>query len=226
MIGEVDDAIRAIVRTDAISDPDVDVVLDAPTTDWAARRNAPTVDLYLYDIREDTRRRENGFLERRDPRGIVVGRTPAPRYFKLSYLVTAWTQRPDDEHRLLDQLLQCFLRFDALPDEFRVGGIADTGQPVQITVGLPPPEDRAFADVWSSLGGELKPSLDLVVLAPVLPGVSRTAGAPVTEGVGATFQNMPDAVEERLFRAAAPDPARSADIPRTPRAARPRDGRR
>ena len=31
---------------------------------------------------------------------------------------------------------------------------------------MPPPEDRALSDVWSALGGELKPSLDLVVIAP------------------------------------------------------------
>ena len=39
-----------------------------------------------------------------------------------------------------------------------------------MTVALPPPEDRAFADVWSALGGELKPSLDLVVSVPVDSG--------------------------------------------------------
>ena len=38
-----------------------------------------------------------------------------PRHFKLSYLVTAWTQRPEDEHRLLSALLACFLRHDAMP---------------------------------------------------------------------------------------------------------------
>jgi len=46
-------------------------------------------------------------------------------------------------------------------------------------VALPPPEDRAFADVWSALGGELKPSLDVVVIAPVDTGVLFPAGPPV-----------------------------------------------
>ena len=39
-----------------------------------------------------------------------------------------------------------------------------------LTVALPPPEDRSFADVWSALGGELKPSLDVVVSAPTDTG--------------------------------------------------------
>ena len=40
MIGEVDEALRTLVR-EAVGSPDVEVVLDAPTKDWAARRNAP-----------------------------------------------------------------------------------------------------------------------------------------------------------------------------------------
>ena len=79
MIGEIDDALRTLVKeSDGIA-ADVDVALDAPTKDWAARRNAPTVDLFLYDIREDVRRREYGFSEQRDDHGIVTHRAPAPR---------------------------------------------------------------------------------------------------------------------------------------------------
>ncbi|GAA1532057.1 DUF4255 domain-containing protein [Nocardioides humi] len=183
MISEVDEAVRSIVRGGAIG-PDIDVVLDAPTKDWAARRNTPTVNLYLYDIREDLKRRPAGYLEERDPdSGAVTVRKPAPRFFKLSYLVTAWTQRPEDEHRLLDTLLATFLRYDALPDELVVGPLAEPGESVRVTVGLPPPEDRAFADVWSALGGELKPSLDLVVLAPTWTGRAFPAGPPVQEGI-------------------------------------------
>ena len=165
-----------------MGDSEVDVVFDAPTKDWAARRNAPTVNLYLYDIREDLRRRERGFSEQRGDDGYVRSRRPAPRHFKLSYLVTAWTQRPEDEHRLLDQLLRCFLKHDALPDELVVGQLAETGLVVPVTVGLPPPEDRAFADVWSALGGELKPSLDIVVIAPVETGIVFEAGPPALQG--------------------------------------------
>ena len=45
-----------------------------------------------------------------------------------------------------------------------------------MTVALPPPEDRSFADVWSALGGELKPSLDVVVSAPVDTGQQYRPG--------------------------------------------------
>jgi hypothetical protein len=192
MISVVDDALREIVRTEALDGSDVEVVFDAPTKDWAARRNSPTVNIYLYDIREDLRRRERGWSELRGPDGTVVSRKPTPRYFKLSYLVTAWVQRPEDEHRLLDSLLRGFIRYDALPDRLVTGLLAEPGLVVPVTVGLPPPEDRAFADVWSALGGELKPSLDIVVVAPVDTGVVYPAGPPVSDGV---YVDMADTVD-------------------------------
>jgi hypothetical protein len=182
VISQIDEALRALVRAEALNGAEVDVVLDAPTKDWAARRNAPTVNLYLYDIREDLRRRERGWSEERGADGHVVARRPAPRYFKMSYLVTAWTQRPEDEHQLLAALLRCFLRHDALPDDLVAGSLAETGLEVPITVGLPPPEDRAFADVWSALGGELKPSLDVVVIAPVDTGLVYPAAPRPRDG--------------------------------------------
>jgi len=171
VIQEIDQALRALIRAEAFADRDVEVVFDAPTKEWAGRRNAPTVDVYLYDIREDMRRRAKGVENEYDGNGRIIGRHLPPRHFKLSYLVTAWTQRPEDEHRLLSALLACFLRHDAIPPELLASPLSD--------LGLPPPEDRAFADVWSALGGELKPSLDVVVTAPTDTGQRRETGPPV-----------------------------------------------
>jgi Pvc16 N-terminal domain len=180
VIHEVDSALRALIDHEA-GIRDVEVVFDAPTRDWASRRTTPTVDVYLYDIREDLRRREHGVLnEYNEDETRIIGRHLPPRHFKLSYLVTAWTQRPEDEHRLLSSLLGAFLRYDALPADLLSGPLAEIGLPVPLTVGLPPPEDRGFADVWSALGGELKPSIDVVVSTPINTGQQFEVGPPVT----------------------------------------------
>ena len=183
MIHEVDDALRGILRDGALPGTELEIALDAPTKDWAARRNAPTVNMYLYDIREDLRRRQRGLLNEYGPDKRVVARHLPPRYIKISYLITAWTQRPEDEHRLLSSLLLMLLRYEALPPPLLTGSLAALGLPVPITVALPPPEDRAFADVWTALGGELKPSLDVVVSAPVDAGRPYPADEPVKEGL-------------------------------------------
>ena len=181
MIHDVDESLRALVRRDALNGSPVEIAFDAPTKEWVARRNAPTVDLYLYDIREDLPRREVAWENVRDATGRVVERRPPPRRFRLSYLVTAWTQRPEDEHRLLSAMLSCFIRHEAMPREVIAGPLAEQTLPVYITVALPPPEDRSFADVWTALGGELKPSLDLVVTAPLDTRRTEVAGPPVLE---------------------------------------------
>ncbi|MFJ8788700.1 DUF4255 domain-containing protein [Streptomyces sp. NPDC102462] len=194
MIHEVDEALRALFRADVLAGGQVTVVFDAPTRDWAAKVNAPTVNLYLYDIREDMRRRERGLLNEYDEQGAVVARRRPPRFFKLSYLITAWTKRPEDEHRLLSSLLSCLLRYEALPAERLTGTLGEIGVSVPMTVALPPPEDRSFADVWSALGGELKPSLDLVVSVPVTESPVYPAGPQVDEeGVRLGFGERPPA---------------------------------
>ena len=167
MIHEVDETLRSIVRRDVINGSDIEVVFDAPTKDWASRRNTPTIDLYLYDIREDPKRRQAGQIEVRNEQGRVIGYRAIPRVFKLSYLITCWTQRAEDEHRLLSAMLSCFLRNDRLPVDWLSGSLRDNAWPLDVTIALPPPEDRALSDVWSALGGELKPSLDLVVMTPI-----------------------------------------------------------
>ena len=206
MIHEVDEALRRLVRGEALAGSDVDVVFDAPTRDWAARRNAPTVNLYLYDIREDLRRRERGLINEYDADGAVTSRHMPPRHVKLSYLLTAWTQRPEDEHRLLSSLLFCLLGYESLPAGLLEGPLAALALPVPMTVALPPPEDRAFADVWSALGGELKPSLDVVVSAPVDAGKRYPAGPPVREGMQVDFGDLDGEQADGRVRKHRPEP--------------------
>ena len=149
MIDAIDEAVRTLIRRDALNGSDIEVVFDAPTRDWAARRNSPTVDVYLYDIREDLRRRTNGSADVRDAStGYVIARHPPPRYFKFSYLVTAWTQRPEDEHRLLSAVLACFLRSQRpapggpAPEPGRPAPAGGRDRPAAA-------DDRPVSDVWT-----------------------------------------------------------------------------
>jgi Pvc16 N-terminal domain len=120
----------------------------------------------------------------KDENGRIVSRTPPPRRFRLAYLLTAWTQRPEDEHRILAALLSTFLRHDQIPGGMLAGALADSEIPVLLQLALPPPQDRSLSDVWSALGGEMKPSLDLVAVAPIDPLRTIEVGPPVLEAPG------------------------------------------
>jgi hypothetical protein len=225
VINEVDEALRNLVRDEVVSGADVDVLFDAPTREWAARRNTPTVDLYLYDIREDLQRRQTGLMDRRDEQGRVVERREAPRYFKLAYLITAWTQRPEDEHRLLSALLACFVRHAIMPDAALTPLLRDLASPLQVTIAYPPPENRQVSDVWTSLGGDLKPSVDLIVTmalpAEVLTDIASAVMAPLrlkasghtTYDVQDDVRHLRDPAEGNGAAAAPPSPESAGTEP-------------
>jgi len=182
MINEVDEALRNLVKADVVNGSDIEVLFDAPTREWASRRNTPTVDLYLYDIREDVKRRQTGLMDRRDEQGVVVERRQPPRFFKLAYLITAWTQRP---------------------------------------------EDRQVSDVWTSLGGDLKPSLDLVITVIIeddtLHDIAQAVMAPLRlKAVGHTTYDVEDGVRHLPDGTVNGSPT---PVPRTASATKGKSGR-
>lgn len=179
VIHEVDALLRELIEDEISNGEQIEVSLEAPDKDWAARRTQPTVNAYLYDVRRDVGRNESGTIVTRDENGQINGRRPLPVWFRLAYLVTAWTQRPEDEHRLLSALLNCFVRRDSLPLP-EEGALAELGAPLPLGVAMPPPQDRSLSDVWSAMGGDLKPSIDVVVIAPMLPDRVDGVGPPVT----------------------------------------------
>ncbi|MYR85211.1 DUF4255 domain-containing protein, partial [Streptomyces sp. SID685] len=166
MIHEVDEALRALLAGSGLEASGVEVVFDAPTREWAARRNAPTVCVFLYHIQEDASRRGSGAGEVHDAEGYVVARRTPPRWFELTYLVTAWASRPQDEHRLLSQVLGTLVSTDALPEDMLTGSLAELGLTVSLDTAGGGVDAPSASDVWSALDGELKPSLGVRVRAP------------------------------------------------------------
>lgn len=179
MIWDVDASLRSLLEAEALDGSGAEIVFDAPTTQWAARLGGPAVDVFLYDIHEDTERRNSQAIPVRDATGRITGRRPGARFFRMSYLLTAWTTRAEDEHRLLGQLLQNLVRFDRLPLAHLKGRLE--GQTISITTAVPPAGDRSVSDLWTAVGGEMKPSLDLVLVVPLEPATSFVAGPPVQE---------------------------------------------
>ncbi|MDV7223968.1 DUF4255 domain-containing protein [Streptomyces prunicolor] len=203
MIHEVDEVLGDLIGGGALAGSGIEVSFDAPTRDWAARRNTPTINTYLYDIREDVHRRQRGHVAVRDERDVVVKRRQPPRWFRLSYLVTAWTKRPQDEHRLLSAVLSTLIPRELLAPDELPGSLRELGLSVPISVAGIQTESRSLAEIWSALGGELKPSLDLVVTAPFPAYPEYDAGPPVTEGAAVRVHRLDGTepgVEERAHR--------------------------
>ncbi|MEU1512865.1 DUF4255 domain-containing protein [Streptomyces sp. NPDC005811] len=213
MIHEVDEVLKGLLGGGALTGSGIDVSFEAPTRDWAARRNSPVVNAYLYDIREDVARRQRGQVAVRDERDVVVKRRQPPRWFRLSYLVTAWTKTPQDEHRLLSAVLANLIPREVIGADELPAALAALGLAVHVNVAGVQTETRSLAEIWSALGGELKPSLDLVVTAPFPAYPEYDAGPPVTEGAlvrVAGLEGDPPQDEGRAHRAHHLEAAREA----------------
>lgn len=76
---------------------------------------------------------------------------------------------------------------------------------IPLTVAVPPPESRSIADIWSALGGELKPSLDVVITVPFPVSPSYEVAPPVTEGAVTVVRGLdgvPGDSAPRMLRSA------------------------
>ena len=83
----------------------MDVDFDAPTKDWARDRNQPTIDIYLYDIRQDVAAASTSGENVRDDDGLIVRAPAAAEVLPPRLPRDGLDAAAEDEHRLLSALL-------------------------------------------------------------------------------------------------------------------------
>jgi hypothetical protein len=176
----------------------VDIAFDAPATDWSAKLTNPTVNLFLYDLRENV---EESDVSTRDMRvnGALIA-APPPMRLEITYSVTAWTKAVQDEHRLLSQVLAILFSHVSLPADLLAGRLASASllRAIQTVVGRPKEEK---ADFWTSIGGRYKASLDYAVKLEVESGLTFTRGPETrTQTVNLGIKDGPRHTFEELQR--------------------------
>ena len=123
-LADLDEALRTLLKRELERHgfEGVDIAFDAPATDWSAKLTNPTVNLFLYDLRENVAEAE---VTTRDIRvnGVPIA-TPAPLRLEVTYSVTAWTKAVQDEHRLLSQVLAILFSHVSLPADLLEGRLA------------------------------------------------------------------------------------------------------
>ena len=171
-IADLDEGLRGLLRTNLRRHgfDGVEISFDAPSREWAGRLTGPTVNLFLYDIREARDRATSS----PEPRGDAL--LSPPLRLALTYAVTAWTKAVEDEHRLLSQVLAILFSHARLPQD--VLGTTPSGVrgPAEAAVGRPR-EDKA--DFWNAVGGQYKASIDYVVQVAIESGAAFQRGPEV-----------------------------------------------
>lgn len=173
-IADLDEALRRLLRRELLRHgfEGVEIAFEAPSKEWSGKLTNPTVDLFLYDLREAAERAEITMSERRGNGQAIM--TPPALRLELTYAVTAWTKAVEDEHRLLSQVLAILFSYKRLPEDVLEG---DSGlRAVETSVGRPREEK---ADFWTSVGGQYKASIDFVAHLTFVSGVSFVRGPEV-----------------------------------------------
>lgn len=173
MITDVDEALRKLlIREIEIKGNEVDVKFDQPKREWSSRISKPTLNLFLFDMRENLRLRgAEQYTTINLPNGTSeIKRNPVR--MDLRYLMTAWVKEAEDEHLLLSSALSGLLRNPFLPEDLWVGRLKEQPAPVPIEVAtfIPKlgPIDK-FTEIWGVLDNEMRLSILITVTVSIDP---------------------------------------------------------
>jgi len=174
MFSDVDASIRQLLIQKMPLDPgEIDIVFIMPDRDWSSALSKPTVNAYLYDIRENHDLRDYDWIVTREA-GIATKTTP-PIRVDLSYLITIWTSDVTDEHRLLGSILSTLYRYPELPDEVLQNSLKMIEWRIKSQTAQPDGILQNVAAFWSALDNQFKPSINYVVTVPIDIDVQQSA---------------------------------------------------
>ena len=169
-----------------------------------------TVDLFLYDLRENLELRSNELTITRSGNQAVTHK--APLRLACSYMATAWPvggmEPALQEQQLLSQVFQALGRFPTIPSTFLQGALVGQEPPLPM-VALHPDALKNLAEFWSSLGNTLRLSLTLTVTisVPLFDDLTdflvttTTAGVSAGKGSGDTWLQFGGQVFDNLANA-------------------------
>ena len=207
MIYEIDNALRELlVREMPMKKGEVDIAFEQPKRDWSARLNKPTLNFFLFDLRENVELRGSEQWEREDNPDGTVTLKRNPVRMDLQYLVTSWAREIQDEHRLLSAALTALLRLPVIPEDLLPDELKNQPAPIRLSVaqgnGLSNP-----SELWNTLDNDLHPGIRLTVTFSVDPYQPVTFTAVRTTEMR-FFQNPdPDVVQAAVARSQEPPTA-------------------
>jgi hypothetical protein len=174
MFADLDESIRQLLIRHVPLDPaEIDVSFEAPDREWSGRLSRPTVNCFLYDVRENHEMRKTDW-EMSTSNGKASRHKPLIR-IDATYQVSAWARAPEDEHRLLWRVLVALARHAVLPEEVAQGALKEQRVATPVRVAQPDQTPRNPADLWQALDNRIRPSLTYVVTLALDPDIVQTA---------------------------------------------------
>ncbi len=171
MIDDLDETIRQLLIAEMpIKNGEVEISFEQPRRENSIRWSRPTVNLFLYDVRENNVLRHHGWegLPESNGKDILAHQKRTPMRVDCYYMLTTWAAVPEDEHRLLARCLLALFRFPILPQERLVGSLCNPRFDIQARLAS---HDKLTnpAELWSALDNEIRPSISYMVTLSLDP---------------------------------------------------------
>jgi hypothetical protein len=176
VLADLDETVRQLlIRHVPLDLTTVDVSFDAPDREWSGRLSRPTVNCFLYDVRENEDLREAAWDYTRDAKNGTVQRRKIPVRINATYNVTVWARAPEDEHRLLWRVLTALARQPVLNLDIVEGGLKEQPFPLLAKVAKSDTAKATPADLWQALDNRIRPSLTYVLTLALDPDTVFTS---------------------------------------------------
>lgn len=200
MIADLDKTIQQLLVAElAIKNDEIEIAFEQPTREWSSQINKPTVNFFLYDVRE------NPHLRTHQWETLTNGRKGLPPGDNLAhlkrtalrvdcfYMITTWApkhaRRAEDEHRLLTRTLLALFQYPILPEERLETRLRNPDFAIRTRLASHDVLTNP-AEVWGALDNEMKPSVSYIVTLSLDPWavVSSPAVTTVTLATGQEAQ--------------------------------------
>ncbi len=171
MIADLDETLRQLlVSKMPIRNGEIEVSFHQPKREWSSHLTRPTINLYLYDLRENPILRAPQWerLPERNNPGANATQKRSPMRVDCFYMLTTWAAEPEDEHRLLTRCLLTLFGFPVLSPDILVGSLKNQEFPIQVKLAN---HDRLTnpAELWGSLDNEIRPSVSVLITLALDP---------------------------------------------------------
>jgi hypothetical protein len=171
MLEELDENLRQLLIAEMpIKNGEVEISFDQPKREWSARISKPTINLFMYDLRENNILRQHQWERLPGSNGgdPMAHLKRTPMRVDCFYMLTTWATVPEDEHRLMSRCLMTLFRFPILPAERLTGSLRHSTFEIPARLAS---HDKLTnpAEVWASLDNEMRPAISYVITLALDP---------------------------------------------------------
>jgi hypothetical protein len=157
MLHDLDRTIEKLLRDrGGLKENEIDISFEQPNSEWSSSINRPTINCWAFDLSENIKLRSMDMQVNRDPKKKVANLRMVPMRLDVTYLITAWARKAEDEHQLLWRALGALAHYMALTQDMCEGALKEQPYELPMVVAQITEAATNMTDLWSVLDNEMK----------------------------------------------------------------------